>query len=103
MSNISNHFSCTFHNGTLLQSVPSGDYQTNAAIYPRSATAASAFPLQERPSALAEQKTTFREGVQLQPMPCPMDARKTPAESDVSIGPLLTGITMMVLIRRHRH
>jgi hypothetical protein len=38
------------------------------------------------------------------PVPVPFKSRHdaAPTESDVSIGPLLTGITMMVLMRRYR-
>ncbi|MEI6175399.1 MAG: hypothetical protein WCS43_00790 [Verrucomicrobiota bacterium] len=59
-------------------------------------------PRQEDQVALAEQKTAFREVRMLQLMPVPILAKKSLIESEVSIGPLLTGITMLALMRRFR-
>lgn len=97
--NISPH---SVHYGPPVQPPSIPDCLTRGTANPWITKEEGSLPRQEDQAALAGQKTVFREIRIPQPMPASILAGKTPVECDVSMGPLLTGITMLTLMRRLR-
>lgn len=92
--------------GNQQQPSPSGDfYQTmdSAEANARVILTSSACEAPVGTAKVSDSRLTGTGEIGV-PVPVPSVSRHdaAPIESDVSIGPLLTGITMMVLMRHHR-
>lgn len=87
--------------GSLAQTAPATRSISGSAA-PLIASTEARIPWLDRSTpALRHDATVHGTGIPFTPAPG-SQTNTQPAESDVSIGPLLTGVTMMLLMRRHR-
>lgn len=96
-------FSASFPQNPSIQRPCSVNCPTCGTTNPWMAWEADALLGKEVASALVRQETVSQEAIILQPSHVAIPRENTPAKSDVGIGPLLVGITILALRRGHRH